>query len=352
MKKVVFIGHIRMNTTPMDGETVKNQLLIKELGEYCKVLTLDFFQRDILNRLSLYIRAFFYFFIYRNSPFIFSTTASNFYPIIQICKFLRIKRNMIHWVIGGEFDKLVLEGKYNIDTLNYMSQNLVQSHKMVDSLKSIGVTNANYVSNFKKITFHPCIEDVLKLRQELYKKKFVFMSKILRTKGIEYVLDAVEVLNSLGYKDKFIVDFYGPSHPNYMEEFLRRVSMIENVEYKGVLQLNTDKGYEVLSGYDAFLFPTYHPSEGIAGVVLDAYVAGLPVIASDWGHNTEYIFDNKTGIIIPSHNVDALKDIMEKIMLNQIDLNRLSINSFNESKKYDVKNVITETFLQDIGVLN
>lgn len=348
--KVLLVGHIRLGEDPIDGETVKNQLILKEIGRYCEVIPLDFFYQK--HRFVLYVRSLLAFILNPTASIVFSTTAKNFISLIKIFRLLRIKRNIVHWIIGGEFDQNVKDGKFDVSLLNYISYNLAQSHQMVDNLRSLGVHNAEYVSNFKNITFKASIDDIINKRHNSPKKKFVFMSKILRTKGIGIVLDAVELLNKDGHEDRYCVDFYGPSHPDYMDEFLLRVSMIRNVEYRGVLKFDTREGYKLLSDYNAFLFPTFHPSEGVAGVVLDAYISGLPVIASDWGHNSEYIYNNRTGIIIPPHDAVALKSVMEKIILDQIDLDGLARNSMIESVKYDAKNVITESFLQKIGILN
>lgn len=349
-KKVILVGHIRLGENPIDGETVKNQLLMKEIERYCRVVPLDFFCRK--HRWALYARSIMTFLLNPSASIIFSTTAKNFMPIIRLFKIIGIKRNIVHWIIGGEFDKNVEEGRYDVSLLNFMSCNLAQSYQMVKNLHALGVKNAEYVSNFKDITFDASIDNILQKRHNNTIVKFVFISKILRTKGIEYILDATELLNKEGFENKFCVDFYGPSHPDYMDDFLLRVSKIGNVEYKGILRLDTDKGYEVLSSYNAFLFPTYHPSEGVAGVVLDAYIVGLPVIASDWGHNSEYIFNNQTGIIIPPHDTHALKSVMEKVIMGKVDIDKLARNSIKESVKYDVKNVITESFLRKIGLLN
>jgi glycosyltransferase involved in cell wall biosynthesis len=46
---------------------------------------------------------------------------------------------------------------------------------------------------------------------------------------------------------------------------------------------------KVLRDYFALLFPIYYIGEGFAGTAIDAFSAGVPVIASDWKYNSEVI---------------------------------------------------------------
>ena len=99
------------------------------------------------------------------------------------------------------------------------------------------------------------------------------------------------------------------------------------------------------------LFPTFHPSEGIAGVIIDAYIAGLPVIASDWAHNPESVQDGKTGVLIATHDVDALVNIMKKIIDGLLNLDEMSVYAQNAAHGYDAQNAITPEYLKEINLL-
>ncbi|MFR3494185.1 MAG: glycosyltransferase [Blautia sp.] len=59
-----------------------------------------------------------------------------------------------------------------------------------------------------------------------------------------------------------------------------KASSPQYIRYKGMVPFN--QSTEVLKNYDALLFPTYYEGEGFAGTIIDAFAAGLPVIASDW----------------------------------------------------------------------
>lgn len=351
MKKVIIVGYIRQGRPPVDGETTKNQFIIKELEKYCKVYPLDFYEKN--KHPWIYLQALWTFVAHSNASVILSTTAKNVYSILKLFKALGVKRNFIHWIIGGCFDQLVKDGVYDTKVLNYLSFNLAQCHSMVDVLKDCGVNNAKFVQNFKDIPYYPAINDKVEDFKNgvTGKTRFVFLSRIMKMKGVNYILDAVKELNATGYKDRFIVDMYGKMEPSYKDEYESESRGLDNVCYHGLLNLRSNEGYDTLSSYHAMLFPTYHPSEGIAGVIIDAYIAGVPVIASDWAHNRESIEDGKTGVIIPTHDISALVQSMKDAIEGKIDFATLSIKVQKVAHEYEAENIITPKFLEEIGIL-
>mgnify|MGYP002239410386 CR=1 FL=1 len=83
--------------------------------------------------------------------------------------------------------------------------------------------------------------------------------------------------------------------------------------------MKEETGYRTLCRYDIMLFPTYWYGEGFPGIVMDAYIAGLPLIASDWNINTEVITE-KTGIIIPPKDEESAVHCNEKLHLGALRL--------------------------------
>lgn len=350
MKKVIFVGWIAEGETPVVGETVKNQYIIAELQKYCKVISLDFYEKK--RHPWIYIQAVATFLFYRKAPVIFSTSAQNVYSFIKILQSLCIKRQIIHWVVGGAFPQHIKNGHFKKSVFNYVDLNLVQCHGMVSELEKMGITNVKFVSNFKKIGYYPSIESILKSRQQNKIIKFVFLSRIHPAKGCDYIIQATDKLNKKGYQNSFIVDFYGKIEKTYKSDFLGKIEQIANISYCGLLNLKEPKGYDVLAGYNAMLFPTFHPSEGFAGIFIDAFVAGLPVLASDWSYNSECIKDGELGILYPVHDIDKLTEVMENCIIGKINLNSMAINARREAPKYDAKNVLNKSFIKEIGLID
>ena len=145
--------------------------------------------------------------------------------------------------------------------------------------------------------------------------KFVFLSRIHLDKGINEIIEASRILSSWGI-DNFSIDFFGSIEDTYKTQF--ETLCKNNIHYNGVLDImnDTTNAYKILSGFDAMLFPTYWHGEGFPGVLIDAFVAGLPVIASEWNMNNEVIHDGYNGLLIPPQDANALAEAMRKLMMN------------------------------------
>lgn len=349
MKEVLFIGWVNKGKTPVDGETTKNQYIIEELQKYCKITVLDFYNKKA--HPWIFLQTLWAFISKPKATIILSTSAKNVYSILVLLKKLHIKREIIHWVVGGAFGNLVQDGTFRAEIFNYIKLNLVQCHKMITQLESAGVKNAKFISNFKEIDYYPPLEDYLEKREQNNKIKFVFLSRIRESKGCRYILEAVNKLNQKGYSKEFLVDFYGKVDSSYKEEFFDTIQRYENVTYKGILNLRENNGYDQLATYNAMLFPTFHPSEGVAGVFIDAFIAGLPVIASDWAYNPECIEHGKQGLLFPTHNIDALAHAMESCIIGKIDLKSMAKNARAEASKYETKNVINKESLEELDLI-
>lgn len=348
MKQVIFVGWVDKKGIPSVGETVKNQYIISELRKFCKVIILDFYQKN--HHPWIFLQAFWTFLHHKQASIIFSTSAENVYGILQLFKILRIKRHIIHWVVGGEFGHLVKKRRYNPDIFKYVDINLVQCKDMVKQLEEAGLTNTKYVSNFKKIDYYPDLNKYLQIRCDDKVTRFVFLSRIHPAKGCDYIIQAAKHLNESGVQEKYIIDFYGKIDKTYNNTFLKEIAHLPNISYKGVLNLMDSNGYDILSTYHAMLFPTYHPSEGFAGIFIDSFIAGLPVLASDWGYNSECIEHGKDGIIFPAHNSTALETIMMKCINKEIGLQKMAIQARAKAFQYEAGNVINEKFIKELGL--
>ena len=349
MKEVIFVGWVNEGHTPIDGETTKNQYLIAELKKYCKVTVLDFYQKK--RHPQIYLQALWALVSQPKATIILSTSAKNVYGMLRLFKALHFHREIIHWVIGGAFGKNVQDSRFSADVLNYVKYNLVQCEGMIEELKNAGITNARFVSNFKPIPYYPDIEKALAFRKASNKMRFVFLSRIMPSKGCDYLLEAVRILNEKGLKDKFIVDFYGKIDSSYKENFMKKVNILDNTYYNGLLDLRTKEGYDTLVTYHAMVFPTIHPTEGFSGIFIDAFISGLPILASAWAYNDEIITQD-LGIIYPSHDADAIASTMEMCILNKTDLQAMAANARKEASKYDATHALSEDFIRSIGLID
>ncbi len=78
---------------------------------------------------------------------------------------------------------------------------------------------------------------------------------------------------------------------------------------------------ELLSRTDIFVLPT--EGEGMSNAILEAMAAGLPIITTNIPANRALIEHNKTGVLIPTHNIAALTDTIAGLAADGALRNRL-----------------------------
>lgn len=343
MNQVLFVGWVNQGKAPVDGETAKNQYIIAELKKYCKITVLDFYQKR--KHPWVYLQALWAVITQPQATIVLSTSASNIYGMLKWFKRLNLKRNIVHWVIGGTLGDKVKNGIFNANIIGYAKHTLVESPLMLRLLEDCGVAGVIQVPNFKLINYLPKVsvpQDVI---------RFVFLSRIMAEKGCNEIIAAAKLLNEWGMEDRYVVDFYGKVADDYRMTFKNGISQLSNVKYQGFLDMRQTEGYDKLATYDMLLFPTCWRGEGFAGIFIDAFVAGLPMIITDWAHNSQFVKEGETGLFIPVHDAKALAQKMKECIEGQYNISIMKELCQIEAKRYDVRNIITEELLKKIEIL-
>ena len=344
--KLIFIGAIKQGQIPDCGETVKNQLFLKRFNElFDKVIAVDTYQwqKHPLCLVKLFIALLFN----RGAKVIISACESSKY-IISFLYHIPLKKDVYFWVVGAALPELVKQGKFSIPALKSLKAIIVQGKPMMTELAKFGITNTIYVPNSKPLEY---VSEKKRKLKDSGIFRFVFLSRIHPEKGIKEIFEAVSILKEEGLSNKLSVDFYGKIDESIKQEFNKRIEEYDNVEYKGFLNLLETKGYDVLADYDCMVFPTYYSGEGFPGVVLDANISGVPIIATDWHLNNTVIEDNVNGVLIPTHDSKVLAVKMKEFVEGKYDLEKMAIDCVNFAKQFDNKKVISKQLMEELGLL-
>lgn len=344
--KVVFVGWILKGKLADCGETMKNQLLIRKLEELgVSVRQTDF--KGWKKRPWVFLQLFWNLLAHCGDSLIFSTSAQNVYPLMRLMKSIGWKQNTIHWVIGGSLGQKVENGNYKAGVIGYMRHTLVESPLMKEQLEAQGIKGVKEVPNFKPIAYYP---PLTKKRKDGV-LRFVFLSRIMPEKGCDYILEAARLLNEEGLQEHYVIDFYGAIAQTYRNIFDKKRETLPNVNFCGFLNLREHSGYDRLATYDMMLFPTYWKGEGLAGVFIDTFISGLPMIVTDWAHNRAFMNDGETALFIPVHDILALKDKMQDCIEGKYDLDAMAINCQKHAEMFNVDNVVTRELLKEIEII-
>lgn len=249
-----------------------------------------------------------------------------------------------YFVIGGILPNFIsqLEMKQR-ECYSIVKWFMVESQEMKHKMELLGYKNVIHIPNFKKIAYIP-----EKSAKTPVPFRFVFLSRIIPEKGCDLIMEATRRINKEIGEDKFLVHFYGKVDDSYEFQFLKTINEIPNAEYKGFLNLADVSNYDVLASYSAMLFPTFWEGEGFPGILIDAMIAGTPVIASEWGYNTEIIENGTTGIIIKSKNVDELANAMNSFICNHSKVAEMTRHCRIQAMEYDTAKVLNKDLFAKI----
>lgn len=144
---------------------------------------------------------------------------------------------------------------------------------------------------------------------------FLFIGRMLRSKGLEDLLAAAQQLRTEGHV--FRLDLVGPldSNPDAVEiAALRRWHEAGQAAYHGP----TRDVRPFLHDCHVFVLPT-KLREGVPRAILEAMACGRPVITTDAPGCGDTIEDSQTGFAVPVGDVQALAAAMRRF-LKQPDL--------------------------------
>lgn len=327
MKKIVFIGGVSQDGKVIGGETLKNQYFI----EYLRKENIDFDLVDVAGWRSKKIKVLFNLakicFSRNVHTIILSTGSYGAYLFLKLMKLLKVRSKKLHYfVIGGMLPDRIEKGMFKKRYFKGYVNLYVETFAMKDKLEKMGFKNVKRVPNFKTFTFQPAKE-----KNYALPLKCVFFSRVVPEKGVDIIIDSIDKINE--ESENVIVDFYGPIAESYKPEFMRKINKSSAMRYKGVLNPLSEETYRVLSNYDLMLFPTLFWNEGIPGTIIDAYIAGLPILANRW-ENIDDIMNYKSGLIFENIDSTKLCQEMADIIKNKHKLVDLRINIMKDRDKH------------------
>ncbi|MCL6247804.1 glycosyltransferase [Acinetobacter sp. ANC 4945] len=321
---ILVIGYFGKMNNQIDGQTIRTNSiynLIKERSD-SEVIFFDT-QSFKNNKLSILKMIF----LICKSKVIFDIAAHGnlkyLFPLIFIlCFFLKKKLNYV--AVGGWLFDFIENMPIHKKLLMKTQNVFVQTENLCIKLKENNFTNVRLLNNFRLTNFQR------KIVRNNRINKIVFMARIHEMKGVDVIFQLGHKLIEMGYTN-IVIDLYGPIHHEYEKSFLKNLKN-SSINYGGIVDpLNV---YDVLENYDLMVFPTKYFTEGFPGSILDAYISGIPVIASDWMNAHEFIVDKCTGYIVEFNNPAAFIEKVIWLIENPDNLLLLDANIIQKSKQY------------------
>lgn len=344
-KKVVVFGYFGFVTDKRDGQTIKTRS-IYELLKTKKKLKVEYVDSQ-----EIRYKKYLVFSLLRKlieCDFLVIIPAhNNLKKVFPICYCLSkiFGFKIIHIGVGGWLDKYLekLPSAYT-KMLKNISVNLLQTQITVDNLiDDLGFENVEVIPNFRNTVVNSF--DIRSMGNCL---ELVFMARMNMKKGLDTMEQLAFKLRETGFDKKISITFYGPFDSEidrlFMEEHL--VQPFSNVNYKGSLSPNDI--HITLRNYDVMIFPTHYFTEGFPGTVLDAFQAGLPVIATAWQHSKQFIKDGVDGYLVDFEKpMPALYERIIELYNAPDNLLRMKKAAYEESLNYTPRaawNILSKYF--------
>lgn len=258
-----------------------------------------------------------------------------------ICGFLTHTKT-IYTVHGWPFTDGISKNKQNFyKVLEFLICSVFKKIICVsENDRQIGIKALPMYKN-KMVTIHNGISDIA---DEFKKKEFskdklriVMISRFCPQKDPYTLIKAVDQLNKEGLNIE--LDLFG-----YGEELDKVLSIIKgtncsNIQYKGEISDVTP----ILKNYDVYALISNW--EGLPIGIIEAMRAGLPILVSDVGGNSECIKEN--GYLVNRQDVVDCKGKIKSLLELQENLQNLSRNSKCLYRhKFNEKSFIMETIKQ------
>jgi glycosyltransferase involved in cell wall biosynthesis len=148
--------------------------------------------------------------------------------------------------------------------------------------------------------------------------KLIFLSNMMKEKGVLVLLDACNVLKQK--RTNFECHFVGAWSDVTELYFMQKIDEygLNSVVFTHGARYGQEK-LTFLKNADIFVFPTFYHYEAFPLVTLEAMQHGLPVISTPEGGIREIVVEGETGFLVPQHNILELALKIE-VLINDPEL--------------------------------
>ena len=171
---------------------------------------------------------------------------------------------------------------------------------------------------------------------------FVFISRIMKEKGIDQYLEAAKVITKKYPNTRFhICGFCEAEYKGQLDELIKNGTVI----YHGLVSDMMDI-YKIDS---CTVHPTYYP-EGMSNVLLESCACGRPIITTDRSGCREIIDDGVNGFLVKEKDSLDLIEKIEKFLALTMDKRKLmGVEGHRKVEKEFNRQIVVNKYLSEIN---
>lgn len=174
--------------------------------------------------------------------------------------------------------------------------------------------------------------------------EFVFISRIMKEKGIDQYLKAAKYIRNKYPNTKFhICGFCEEEYEDILKEYQDKGIII----YHGLV----DDVREILKLTHCTIHPTYYP-EGMSNVLLESCACARPIITTDRNGCREIVDDGINGYIVKQKDSKDLIDKIEKFLnLSYEEKKEMGLNARKKVEQDFDRNIVVRNYIYTINNL-
>ena len=273
---------------------------------------------------------------------VFSVTIPSVLMAGLICKFLRIRHVILFAGLGNIFygppsalrsfirrflksvtrksrTKVIAQNAYIRD---YLLRNKYAT--MVDLIPGSGIDDAAYQGPERFTGDGPI--------------RFLFMSRLLKEKGVVEYITAAQAVVALGHQADFIIaGRTDPLNPTSLSDHEINTLLKDQQSIKWIGHTRNVQG--LLASVDIVCLPSYH--EGLPRALLEGALMGCCLIASDIPGCTDIVLHEKTGILVKPKSSKSLEHAFISLINNPTKISKLA----QDARMHVIQNFTNSTIL-------
>ena len=240
-------------------------------------------------------------------------------------------------IFGGGFDSYLASFPFPLRhylywSLGYAKTIVLQTEEVQKALQNKISTNLLVVANYRKKRDFSVAEVPPK------PFRFLYAGFVREEKGINELLQAFTTLRETN--EEIELHLLGPLFIKVKSR--AGVSVVGEKEQEEVFRL--------FQSSHCFVYPTRWQREGLPGVLIEAGLAGLPIITTDWKAIPTMIEDGKNGLLAKAGDGEQLARQMKRMMDDEQLRKELAVNNKEAMLDYTVERVCP-ILAQSLGVL-
>lgn len=133
--------------------------------------------------------------------------------------------------------------------------------------------------------------------------------RLVRLKGVQDILSAMPAIVQQAPRVELVIAGNG-RYRTALEKMTQKLGIRKSVRFAGFVE-NPQETYKTL---DVLAHTTFDPGDSMPTNILEAAVAGVPAVATRWAGIPEIVRDGETGLLVPPHDVNSIRDALLRIL--------------------------------------